>query len=98
MRRSAATSSVISWRRASPDSRASCDQLVDPGPLLVDDVPQPLGDVLVGAAEVVAVEHLPAALAEPFEDLAHAGDALVVAVRGSPRCMRRCRAWLRSPW
>ena len=51
-----------------------------PGALLVDDVPQPLGDVLVGAAQVVAVEHLPPALPEPLEDLSHAGDALAVAV------------------
>ena len=55
------------------------DQVLDAGPLLVDDVAQPLGDVLVGAAQVVAVEHLPPALAEPFEDLAHAR-----------RCVRRC--------
>ena len=81
MRRSAATSSVISWRRWSPDWRASSTRLSMPGPLLVDDVAQPLGDVLVGAAQVVAVEHLPPALAEPFEDLAHAGDPLAVAVR-----------------
>ncbi len=38
------------------------------------------GDVLVRAAEVVAVEHLAAALAEPLEHLAHARDPLAVAV------------------
>ncbi len=52
-----------------------------PPPLLVDDVAQPLGDVLVRAAQVVLVEHLPPALPEPLEDLAHAGDAFAVAVR-----------------
>ena len=41
---------------------------------------QPLGDVLVGAAEIVAVEHLLAPLAQPLEHLAHAGDALAVAI------------------
>ena len=60
------------------------DQVVDSPPLLVDDVAQPLGDVLVGPAEVVAVEHLPPALPEPLEDLPHAGDALAVAVREAP--------------
>ncbi len=97
MRRSGATSSVISWRRWSPDCWASSTRFVDARPLLVDDVAQPLGDVLVGAAEVVAVQHLPPALPEPLEDLAHAGDPLAVAVREA-LLQSRCRAWLRSPW
>ena len=60
------------------------DQVVDAGPLGVEHLAQAPGDVLVGAAEVVALEQLLATLAQPLEQLAHAGHALAVAVLEPP--------------
>jgi hypothetical protein len=48
--------------------------------LHVDDVASSLGDLVVDAAEVVLLELLAALLAQLLEQLAHALDALAVAV------------------
>ena len=48
------------------------DAAVDAGALLVDDLVEPVRDVLVHAAEVVAVELLAPVLAQLLEHLAHA--------------------------
>ena len=53
---------------------------LDPRALLVDDVVQLLGDVVVDAAEVAGVELLAAALAEPLDHVAQAHELLAVAV------------------
>ena len=53
---------------------------VDAFALLFDDLVEPLGDVLVHAAEVVAVELLAAPLAQLLEHLAHALDVAALAV------------------
>ena len=53
---------------------------IDAFALLLDDLVEPLGDVLVHAAEVVAVELLPAPLAQLLEHLAHALDVATLAV------------------
>ena len=45
-----------------------------------DDLAQLLGDVVVDAAEVVVLEHLPPALAQPLEHLAQTHELLAVAV------------------
>ena len=55
-------------------------EVVDPGPLHVDHVAQRLGDVVVDAAEVVALELLPALAPELLEQLAHPLDPLALPV------------------
>ena len=78
--RSAATSSVSSWRRASPDSRASSASSSMRLALLSTTSRSSLGDVVVDAAEVVVLEPLAALLAQLLEQLAHALEPLAVAV------------------
>ena len=56
------------------------DGVLDRVPLLVDDVVELAGDLVVHAAEVEAVESLLALAAQPVEQLAHAGEALATAV------------------
>ena len=56
------------------------DPAVDPFALLLDDLVEPPGDVVVDATEVVAVEHLLALLAELVEHLAQALEVAAVAV------------------
>ena len=56
------------------------DAPVDALALLVDDLVELAGDVLVDAAEVVAVELLAAPLAQLLEHLAHAADVTALAV------------------
>ena len=51
---------------------------VDGVALLVDDVVELAGDLVVDAAEVEAVEAVPAGLAQPLEQLAEPGDPLAV--------------------
>ena len=55
-------------------------EVVDPLALGVDDVAQRLGDLVVDAAEVVALELLPPLAAQLLEQLPHALDPLAVAV------------------
>ena len=96
MRRSAATSSVISWRRWSPDWRASSWSWSIPS-LSLDD--------LAGASRRCRCRlprgrrgrAAPRALAQPLEHLPQAVDPLAVGV-GQPRCSSRWRAWFKSPW
>ena len=59
-------------------------ELVDARPLHLDDVAQLLGDVVVDAAEVVALELVAAAPAEPLEQLADALRGARRSGRGSP--------------
>ena len=54
--------------------------VVDGVALLVDDVVELAGDLVVDAAEIEAVEALLTLPAQPFEQLAHALHALAVAV------------------
>ena len=56
----------------SPDSLRFVEPAVDAGALLVDDLVEPVRDVFVDAAEVVAVELLAPLLAQLLEHLAHA--------------------------
>ena len=79
-RRCSATSSTISCWRWSPPRCASSTRSLDAFALLVDDLAQPLGDVLVHAAEVVALEHLLPTLAEALHHVAQAHELLAVAV------------------
>ena len=78
--RSATTWSVISWRRWSPDSRASSGQLVEATALELDDLTERLGDVLVDPAQVVAVELLAATLPQAVEEVAEPEHLLAVAI------------------
>ena len=56
------------------------DAPVDPGTLLLGDLPELLGDVVVDAAEVPPLELLPPALPKPLEHVAQPHQLLVVAV------------------
>ena len=56
----------------SPDLLRFVEAALDAGAFLVDDLVEPVRDVFVDAAEVVAVELLAAALAQLLEHLAHA--------------------------
>ena len=78
--RSSTTCSVISWRRWSPDSRASAGHLVERLALHVDHVAQLLRDVVVDAAEVVLLELLLALAPQLLEHLAQAHELLAVAI------------------
>ena len=83
MLRSAAASRAVSARRSSPVRSAAlglADGVVDGVALLVDDVVELAGDLVVDAAEVEAVEALLALLAQLLEQLAHALQPLAVAV------------------
>ena len=97
MRRSAATSSVISWRRSIAGLAGLGLELVDAVPLHVDDLAQPLGDVVVDAAEVVALELVLAPRAGAARASRAAGHPFALRSR-NPCCSMRRRAWLRSPW
>jgi hypothetical protein len=63
-------------------ARVACllRELVDAGPLHLDDIAQLLGDVVVDAAEVVALELVATTPAEPLEELADAREPLAVLV------------------
>ena len=78
--RSAARFSTISWRRGSPDWRASSIRRSMPARSCSTTSCELLGDLVVDAAEVAVLELLLAALAEPLEHLAHAHELLAVAV------------------
>jgi hypothetical protein len=56
------------------------DATVDTGALLGDDLVQTVRDVFVHAAEVVAVELLPALLAQLLEHLAHSLDVAALTI------------------
>ncbi len=84
-------SSSSIWRACARSSVISCAPLVarvagvldpplDPRPLLIEDLVELLGDVVVDAPEVAAFELLAPALAELLEHLAHALEPLAVAV------------------
>ena len=77
-----ATWSVTSWRRWSPESRASDSELLDAEPLLLQHVLELLGDLRVGAAEVALLQQLLAFHAQPVEQVAQPLDLL--AVGGPP--------------
>ena len=79
-RRCCASSSRSSSRRLSPDCARLVDAPVDAFALLVDDLVELARDVLVHAAEVVAVELLAPALAQLLEHLAHAADVAALAI------------------
>ena len=83
-----------SWRRLSPDCAGLVDPAVDAFALLLDDLVELLGDVLVDAAEVVAVELLAALLAQLLEHLAQAHELLAVRGRWKPCCIMRRSAAL----
>ena len=84
MLRSAAVSRAVSARRSSPvrSARRSASRcgVVDGVALLVDDVVELAGDLVVDPAEVEAVEPLLALPAQLLEQLPHALQALAVAV------------------
>ena len=67
-------------------------------PLLVDDVVELAGDLVVHAAEVVAVESVLALLASRFEQLAQTLPAVRRSRSRMPSCIIRRRAALTSPW
>ena len=91
-------SSAISWRRWSPDWRGLVDAARRCPRAPVDDLVELLGDVVVDAAEVVALELLAPALAQLLEHLAQAHELARRCGPGSPAaCIRRSAA-LRSPW
>ena len=62
------------------DAQRVVDAVLDALTLLVDDLAQLLGDLLVHTPEVVAVEHLAPLLAEALQHLPQAHELLVVAV------------------
>ena len=55
-------------------------QLVEPGPLGVEDLAERLGDLLVDAPEVVLLELVPPPPPQPLHQVAHAHELLAVAV------------------
>ena len=61
-----------------PTRAASRASSCERGPLLVDDLPELVGDLVVDPAEVVVLEHLPALLAQAFHDLPQALEVLAV--------------------
>ena len=79
-RRSSATSSIELLAPLVARARGLVDPAVDPLALHVDDLVELFGDVVVDAAEVAALELLPAPLAQPLEHLAQAHELLAVAV------------------
>ena len=83
--RSAAASRAVSRagarRRCASASRVG---VLDGVALLVDDVVELVGDLVVDAAEVDAVEPLLALLAQPLEQLAQALQPFAVAIRACP--------------
>ena len=92
-RRCCARSSRSSSRRLSPDARRLVDPAVDAFAFLLDDLVELIRDVLVDAAEVVAIELLPPALAQLLQHLAHAADVAALTVLEAllhhPRAARR---------
>src|SRR5207245_6646074 len=56
------------------------DQLVDARPLEVDHLTEAFGDVVIDTAQVVALELVLPATAEPLEQLPHTGHPLPLAV------------------
>ena len=76
--------SAVSRRRSSPDWRGLVELAVELLALGVDDLAQLAGDVVVDAAEVVLLELVAPAAAEPLEHVAQALELLAVAVAGSP--------------
>ena len=80
MLRSAAASRAFCSRRSSPLCLGRSQRVVDGVALLVDDVVELAGDLVVHAAEVVTVEPLLALRAELLEQLADPCQPLAVAV------------------
>ena len=80
MRRSAVTCSVTSRRRSSPAALGLGLEGVDPAPLGLEDLVELTGDVVVDAAEVVALLGLLAPAPDALEQLAQALDVAAVAV------------------
>ena len=82
IRRSAATSSVTSWRRWSPESRASASSCSMPMRSSASDLLELLGHLAVGTAQVTPVELLLPLEAQLVEQVAQPLDLL--AVGGPP--------------
>ena len=79
-----ATSSVTSWRRSSPESRASASSSVDAHALLGQDLCELLGDLAVGAAQVAPVELVLPLEAQLVEQVPQALDLVGRRVSASP--------------
>ena len=69
---------MTSLRRSSPDVGGLLGQRLEPGALLGDHLVELLGDLVEGAAEVVALELLLAPLAQALHELAQALHLLAV--------------------
>ena len=78
--RSSTTWSVISWRRGVAALPRLLGELVEALPLHVEHLAERLGDLLVDAAEVVALELVAPAAAQALHQVAHAHHLVAVPV------------------